>query len=363
MALPAGLQPRLREVPALAWTVTRAFTAVPPANRTRPGPVRLLSALWSVPAFMVLYLPLLLFSVWSGRVVRLDRRALLLVLPAGWPLERVKLTVPFAWLLATAGPVGLFAPVPVMVALGVPLVTDLAGVLVAACRAGPGSAGHAKQLAGQGHPVATVGLYAANPRGQGHGSALLDVLFEQAPAGDYSPTKYGPRPTRKPLWSAKTRALWSSRSCRVEKGGWARAKRGVTGSILSSQIAASTHTRAVATARISRAATGACAMLTHRPLAYRADDDGGGQHEAAHPTPAARPALPALHPESPVVRRHRRGLRHLAKTPVGGDAGAVARALHQVAPAAPEQRPDPSPPEVSAAGRRGRQWWWLWRRS
>lgn len=43
----------------------------------------------------------------------------------------------------------------------------------------------------------------------------------------------------------------------------------------------------------------------------------------------------------------------------GGDAGAVARALHQVAPAAPEQPPDPSPPEVSAAGRRGG----LWRRS
>lgn len=183
MALPVGLQPRLREVPALAWTVTRAFTAVPPANQTRPGPMRLLSALWSVPAFMFLYLPILLFSVWSGYVVRLDRRALLLVLPAGRALERVKLTVPFAWLLATAGPVGLFAPGPMMVALGVPLVTDLAGVLVAACRAGPGSAGHAKQLAGQGHPVATVGLYAANPRGQGHGSALLDVLLEQAPAG------------------------------------------------------------------------------------------------------------------------------------------------------------------------------------
>lgn len=85
--------------------------------------------------------------------------------------------------MTVVGVVTVLAPVILLVVLGVPLMTDMAGLLLAAHRTGPGSAAHAKQVAGQGHLVRTVALYAAHPRGEGHGSALLGVLVRQAPAG------------------------------------------------------------------------------------------------------------------------------------------------------------------------------------
>lgn len=177
--LPPALRARLREVPALAWTVAQAYSAVPFVRRQgRTGAaLRVMVAAWAVPSWLIMYLPLSPVGVRHGCLARRDPHAVVFILS---PTERRVPLGPFAilcllWVLLSPlllmYPLALVWP-PLLWLPPVPMIGDVLGLASRHCsgrmRAGRGKRTstlerRAGALAASGAAVLMVGLYAAHP--------------------------------------------------------------------------------------------------------------------------------------------------------------------------------------------------------
>lgn len=193
VALTPALKASVRDVPALAWTVAHAYTTLPSIGRRDAGGavLRLAGAAWLVPMWLVVWVPVVASSVAAATAARCDRHALVTVRPAGrWAL-RGRSAVVMAAVGAVSGslligPAVLFLPwwaVTLLLLLLLPLVPDLAGVVLRARRTGRGTGPRADARARAGELVWVVELYAAHPAGRGHGGRLVDELVAHVPAG------------------------------------------------------------------------------------------------------------------------------------------------------------------------------------
>lgn len=187
--VPVSLQPRLREVPALAWTVAQAYSVLPAVHGQWPAGwvLRVMAAAWVVPAWLLLYLPVVLLCVCRGELARQDRHGVVIVQPTGRVLPPPRSTgLLLLWVVLTSS----LLVVPVVVVSWLfavtllPVAADGLGLLHRVRRAkGAMSAARrrGKALTAAGMTVRTIGLYAAHPPRRGHGGALLEQLAACAP--------------------------------------------------------------------------------------------------------------------------------------------------------------------------------------
>ena len=186
--LPAQLRARLRDAPGLAWTVANAYT---PAPAPRPGPrgvaLRVLTSIWVSPRLMH-YVPLVAVAIWTGGLARIDRHAPVLVdrdapvTPSSVASLAAAVTVPavFVFLVLWSLSVSAGQVQATAVVLGAVIMLDVATVILV--RRAHGSTGpRRKELELTGAQVPDVALYAAHPRGQGHGRRLLSALLPVMP--------------------------------------------------------------------------------------------------------------------------------------------------------------------------------------
>lgn len=181
--VPPELEPAWRAVPALADLAARAFGT--PVAR-----IRFVGAIWRSPMAATLAIGLAFLRL-TGRLVAIDRHAMLTLTPVGPTPSRIRHRL-------VAAAVGLAAGLPIaMVAFGVyvvleaglgrtaadtvlllmavAVVVELVPSVVRVVRHRGRVTGVADRLGAEGGAVFEAGMAAAWPRGQGHFSRLRDA--------------------------------------------------------------------------------------------------------------------------------------------------------------------------------------------
>lgn len=222
------IPPRLRasraDVLPLTWTAAHAFAvgAVPQRRGPVGAALRVLDVLWVAPR-LLLYFPVIATGVRTGGVARVDRHALLLVMPGGsagnWRARGVLLgMVGLDMLVLLPVFTGLALVLPVWLAatvLGGPVLLDAGYLLWRTLRRWSqvlALAARQRALRSQGVQVLRLTTFAAHPRGRGHGDELVRQLLPTVPPAtallvlainqkmaDHYTQHYGFTPLRPPL--------------------------------------------------------------------------------------------------------------------------------------------------------------------
>lgn len=180
--LPEALRARPRDAPGLAWTAANAYAPFSPSGR--PGLLgSLLRSLAGVlaAAQLIFYLPIVVISIGLGSLARRDRHALILVRTSA-PLSAKSLGVGVGAAAAGLGALLLMLVLRARawIALGVFAWYEAGTLWIRTCAHGS-LRPRREQLKRSGALVLDVGLYAAHPRGQGHGPRLLAELLPAVP--------------------------------------------------------------------------------------------------------------------------------------------------------------------------------------
>ncbi len=202
--IPPHLRARPADVVPLAWTAAHAFAvgAVPRREGLLGGLLRVLGALWIAPR-LIAYFPVVAAGVSMGSVARVDRHALLLVMPDGsqWRAGRVLaaagvLVIALAQVVLVLLALVLTAPTWILyAALLLPVWLDVGGLLWRNRhrRAQLKALEHRQRtLESQGVAVHQLAMFAAHPRGRGdrrsgrpasprHGDRLVRQLLPHVP--------------------------------------------------------------------------------------------------------------------------------------------------------------------------------------